>query len=199
MYATNQQINTMQTGISNNASTIAVVQTDVSNLKTNYTTMRSDVNTLQTQVETGFNVNINGAKVKTVNPDSNYINFKSGTNVTLTNDSNSVKVDVPANGTIASGDTGIVSGGSVFNEKWPTYDEGHAKASVIKIPIQVNGKTRGFVDISADASELEVLNAAKEVTVQLDLKGCFKSMTVPSSKLIMTKILRRADCSDNIA
>ena len=116
LYATNQQINTMQTGISNNASTIAVVQTDVSNLKTNYTTMRSDVNTLQTQVETGFNVNINGAKVKTVNPDSNYINFKSGTNVTLTNDTNSVKIDVPANGTIASGDTGIISGGSVFNE-----------------------------------------------------------------------------------
>ena len=42
--------------------------------------------------------------------------FKSGTNVTLTNDSNSVKIDVPANGTIASGDTGIISGGSVFNE-----------------------------------------------------------------------------------
>lgn len=52
--------------------------------------------------------------------------------------------------------------GSVFNEKWPTYDEGHAKASVIKIPIQVNGKTRGFVEVAAEADEKTVLSLAKE-------------------------------------
>lgn len=52
--------------------------------------------------------------------------------------------------------------GSVFNEKWPNYDKEHAKASVIKIPIQVNGKTRGFVEIAAEANEKEVLSLAKE-------------------------------------
>ena len=52
--------------------------------------------------------------------------------------------------------------GSVFNEKWPSYDKEHAKASVIKIPIQVNGKTRGFVEVAAEADEKEVLSLAKE-------------------------------------
>ena len=50
---------------------------------------------------------------------------------------------------------------SVFNAKWPEYDEGHAKASTMKLPIQVNGKTRGFVEISADAEEKEILECAK--------------------------------------
>ena len=52
--------------------------------------------------------------------------------------------------------------GSVFNEKWPTYDEGHAKASVIKLPIQVNGKTRGFIEVDAEADEKTVLSLARE-------------------------------------
>ena len=51
---------------------------------------------------------------------------------------------------------------SVFNEKWPSYDKEHAKASVVKIPIQVNGKTRGFVEVDAEADEKEVLSLARE-------------------------------------
>ena len=51
---------------------------------------------------------------------------------------------------------------SVFNEKWPSYDKEHAKASVVKIPIQVNGKTRGFVEVAAEADEKEVLSLARE-------------------------------------
>ncbi|MBQ2204811.1 MAG: leucine--tRNA ligase, partial [Lachnospiraceae bacterium] len=51
---------------------------------------------------------------------------------------------------------------SVFTAGWPTYDENLAKASTIKIPIQVNGKTRGFVEVDAEASEKEVIEKAKE-------------------------------------
>ena len=102
LYATNQQIATLVTAINTNSATIGDVQTDVSTLKTNYTTMRSDVNTLQTQVETGFNVNANGAKVKTVNPASNYINFKSGNNITVAADGEAIKISAVANGLVAT-------------------------------------------------------------------------------------------------
>ena len=52
---------------------------------------------------------------------------------------------------------------SVFSEPWPKYDEELAKADTIKLPIQINGKTRGFVEVDANAKENEVLEAAKNV------------------------------------
>ena len=60
--------------------------------------------------------------------------------------------------------------GSVFSDTWPKYDENLVKADTIKIPIQINGKTRGFVDVDADASEKEVIDVAK-VTVKGKLTG----------------------------
>ena len=53
--------------------------------------------------------------------------------------------------------------GTVFAAGWPTFDEKHAKADTIKLPIQINGKTRGFVDVGVEAAEKDVLAAAKEV------------------------------------
>ena len=53
--------------------------------------------------------------------------------------------------------------GTVFNAGWPKFDENLAKADTIKLPIQVNGKTRGFVEVAAETGEKEVLAAAKEV------------------------------------
>ena len=44
-----------------------------------------------------------------------------------------------------------------------SYDEELAKADTIKLPIQINGKTRGFVEVDANANEKEVLEAAKNV------------------------------------
>ncbi len=52
--------------------------------------------------------------------------------------------------------------GTVFNAGWPKFDEGLAKADTIKIPIQINGKTRGFIDIEAEADEKTVLTMAKD-------------------------------------
>jgi leucyl-tRNA synthetase len=50
---------------------------------------------------------------------------------------------------------------SVFDNTWPVYDENAMKDDEIEIPIQVNGKTRGVVTISADAPKEDVLAAAK--------------------------------------
>ena len=55
--------------------------------------------------------------------------------------------------------------GSVFDEKWPAFDEKLAKSDTIKLPIKVNGKTRGFVEVNADASDDEAISLAKKEIV----------------------------------
>lgn len=51
---------------------------------------------------------------------------------------------------------------SVFNETWPMYDESKMKDDEIEIAVQVNGKTKGTIIISVDASKEDVLAQAKE-------------------------------------
>ncbi len=51
--------------------------------------------------------------------------------------------------------------GSVFEQEWPTYDESQLQDDTITIAVQVNGKLRATVEIAADASKEEVLEAAK--------------------------------------
>ena len=92
LYAAQQQFDEFQSALSINNGNIANVQTDVNTMKTNYLNLNSDVNTLKTQMETGFNVTIDGAKVKTVNPDSNLINFIAGDNISITNQNGSIKI-----------------------------------------------------------------------------------------------------------
>ena len=60
--------------------------------------------------------------------------------------------------------------GTVFEAGWPKFDENLAKADTVKLPIQVNGKTRGFVEVDAGADEKEVINKAKE-TIKEKLTG----------------------------
>ena len=51
---------------------------------------------------------------------------------------------------------------TVFVAGWPKYDENLAKANVIKLPIQVNGKTKAFVEINPELDEKEVIKLAKD-------------------------------------
>lgn len=44
---------------------------------------------------------------------------------------------------------------------WPAYDENYLQEDTVKIPIQVNGKVRGTIEVAADASKDEVLSLAK--------------------------------------
>ena len=129
LYELSQTVDDFEGALTRNQTTIARVQTDVNNMKTANLILTSDVNTLKTQTETGFNVNINGAKVKTVNPDSNYINFVSGKGITLSNSSNGVKIDVSADGVVASGDTGAITGGLAYTELRPANGNYIAQAN----------------------------------------------------------------------
>jgi leucyl-tRNA synthetase len=45
---------------------------------------------------------------------------------------------------------GVVAGG------WPSFDESVARAEKIVVPVQVNGKLRGRLTVSADASDDEL-------------------------------------------
>ncbi len=44
---------------------------------------------------------------------------------------------------------------------WPQYDEAKLVADIIQMPVQVNGKVRGMVELSADASQEEAVEGAK--------------------------------------
>jgi leucyl-tRNA synthetase len=49
---------------------------------------------------------------------------------------------------------------SVFEARWPTFDEGLVVEDQVEIAVQVNGKTRGKVRVGRDADEETVVGAA---------------------------------------
>ena len=57
--------------------------------------------------------------------------------------------------------------GYLHESTWPDYDESKTKDEVIQMPIQVNGKLRATIEISVDASQEEIKEAAlKDKNVQ---------------------------------
>ena len=52
---------------------------------------------------------------------------------------------------------------SVFDSGWPAFDAAAAAEDEIEVGVQVNGKLRGSVRISRDATEEQVLAAALAV------------------------------------
>ncbi len=49
---------------------------------------------------------------------------------------------------------------SVFEHSYPNYDERYIQEEEVEIPVQINGKVRGRIKVSKDASEEEVLQKA---------------------------------------
>ena len=69
---------------------------------------------------------------------------------------------------------------SVFNNKWPEYDESKLKVDTIDIAIQMNGKVKDNFVINVSDSKEEVLAKAKEVLgAKLDGKSIVKEIYVP--------------------
>ncbi len=61
---------------------------------------------------------------------------------------------------------------SIHQQLWPEFDESAAKEDVIEIPVQINGKVRDRITVSADAGEAEIKSAAlASETVQKYLEG----------------------------
>ncbi len=73
---------------------------------------------------------------------------------------------------------------SVFSNTWPEFDEEKMKDDSITIPMQINGKMRGNLVISADASKEEILSKAKEeLKDKLEGQNIVKEIYVPSKIL----------------
>jgi len=53
-------------------------------------------------------------------------------------------------------------GENIESDKWPEVNESALVLSEIEIPVQVNGKVRGVVKVNAEASQDEIVEAAKE-------------------------------------
>lgn len=69
--------------------------------------------------------------------------------------------------------------GSVFDAKWPVADEEAMKDDEIKVPVQINGKTKGVVSIAADADKDTILAMAKEAIADKLTGNIVKEIYVP--------------------
>ena len=57
-------------------------------------------------------------------------------------------------------------------EPWPSFDESKTQMNEVTMAVQVNGKMRGTFTASADASDEELTEAAKQVeSVQRQIEG----------------------------
>jgi leucyl-tRNA synthetase len=75
---------------------------------------------------------------------------------------------------------------SIFNQTWPTFDPQALVRDIVELAVQVNGKVRGRVEVSAEASDDEVRAAALAVdTVQPHLEGKqIKKVVVVKGRLV---------------
>ena len=72
--------------------------------------------------------------------------------------------------------------GRLNQAKWPEYDDAKCVEATVEIVVQINGKLRGRMNISADISSEEAIKLAKEldgVKGQLDGKTIVKELYVP--------------------
>jgi leucyl-tRNA synthetase len=53
-------------------------------------------------------------------------------------------------------------GFSIFNQKWPVWDEAALVKDTVELAIQINGKVKSKVEVSSSASDKEVEAAAMD-------------------------------------
>ncbi len=68
---------------------------------------------------------------------------------------------------------------SVFENQWPAYNEEAMKEDEIKIPLQINGKTKGVLTIAASADKDTILSKGKELLGKKLEKEPVKEIYVP--------------------
>ena len=69
--------------------------------------------------------------------------------------------------------------GSIFEERWPEFDEGKTVENTAEIAVQINGKTKGTLVISLDSSKDEVIAAAKDSIADKLTGNIVKEIYVP--------------------
>jgi len=69
--------------------------------------------------------------------------------------------------------------GSVFHAGWPVYDLEAMKDDEIEVPVQINGKTKAVIKISAEATKEEAIAAGKEAIADKLTGTIVKEIYVP--------------------
>ena len=64
-------------------------------------------------------------------------------------------------------------------EKWPEYDESKMVEDTIKVPVQINGKTKAVVELPADVSKDDAILAGKEAIADKLTGNVVKEIYVP--------------------
>jgi leucyl-tRNA synthetase len=68
---------------------------------------------------------------------------------------------------------------SVFHSAWPKFSEEAMKEDIIKLPVQINGKTRAFIEVPSDISKEDALAKAKEAAANRLTGTIVKEIYVP--------------------
>ena len=68
---------------------------------------------------------------------------------------------------------------SVFHTQWPAADEEAMKDDEIEIPVQINGKTKAIISISAEATKEEAIEAGKAAVADKLTGNIIKEIYVP--------------------
>ena len=102
------QIDTMNTTIGQHTTLLASHTAKIA-------AMNRDVNTVKTAMDNGILFSVDNASLKKVNASDNTFDFKTGDNVKLESTGNGLKISVKADGQIAHGNTGLVTGGTVYD------------------------------------------------------------------------------------
>ena len=66
--------------------------------------------------------------------------------------------------------------------KWPEYDESKTSDDTLELPVQINGKVRGVINVQKDASKDDVLAIAKadeKIAAAIAGKTVIKEIVVP--------------------
>ena len=72
---------------------------------------------------------------------------------------------------------------SVFNEKWPTYDESKIVSDTVTIAISVNGKLRSTIEVEKDLDETTIKEKAmidEKIKKYMEGKEIVKTIVVPN-------------------
>ena len=75
--------------------------------------------------------------------------------------------------------------GSVFHAEWPTFDESHKEVDTIEVPVQINGKTKIVIELDANVSKEDAIEAGKKALTEAGkLEGTIRKEIYVLKKII---------------
>ena len=75
--------------------------------------------------------------------------------------------------------------GSVFHAEWPTFDESHKEVDTIEVPVQINGKTKLVIELDANVSKEDAIEAGKRALAEAGkLEGTIRKEIYVPKKII---------------